>query len=291
MFNFNHATTVFTHVGVVLSVVCQVNLLQSVCSVQEFESEYLHIWSVAFDCNGKYEIVFAVGSRFQKSVVMELLCTSINMWSNVTPNTVVYFPFKEDLLDHSLTPHNPTWSLSVAITTLNWLNCARFQRWYLEINNVNPFNSDFTISIWRKQDWTSGSRPYVYISEWIGSTNRYYAFWEWSSSYRLNSWFYSNDMIIYTSYTSNWENFIFTFNASTRQWILYKNNVQIWSRTYSSWINVSTNSLKIWTDSPLPSDTLAHFNWYLSDVIIENKVWTQDERNVYFTKSKSKYWY
>ena len=77
MFNFNHATTVFTHVGVVLSVVCQVNLLQSVCSVQEFESEYLHIWSVAFVCNGKYEIVFSVGSRFQKSVVIELLCTSI----------------------------------------------------------------------------------------------------------------------------------------------------------------------------------------------------------------------
>lgn len=211
-------------------------------------------------------------------------------WFSPDKNTILYYPFKVDLLDHSWNETNPVDIVSTAMAQVGWIDCAQFSRWYLELPAKSIFSSSFTVSVWRKMSSANWSRPYCFVSQWTGNYNKYFALWEWSSSYRIAGAFYSNDLAVSSSYSSDWDNLIFSLDTSNMYWELYKNWVLLGSKTFSSWISVEETLIRIWTDSPLPSDTNAHFNGYLSEVIVEKWAWSSSDKQKYYNITKSLYW-
>jgi len=223
----------------------------------------------------------------------------IYQWTNLVrpiwkpnANTIAYYPLTSSSTVNDMSGNNKTLTNNGWVTFWNysWVDCA-YLNWssYLK-NTYTDFNvTQATINIWIKRTrsateyfaWLRDNSPDTQVSIYGDSSNKIWIIY-YQSSWKYN-W--------YTTWiTSAWMNLVLTVNWS-------------WNKMYYNW-NLLTLSYSNWSSSTWLSSCTSNnitigshqwgnswkLNWYISNVIIEDKVWTADEVLNYYNQTKSNYW-
>ena len=209
-------------------------------------------------------------------------------WWEPSNHTRLYMPMKTDLLDNSQYHITLTWNNKVTLENWFWKFTAKYwtSNWvsYIAWNLWNM--TDTTLSMWIKF-WSPSSTsqttmyPFQMWDSWVQWRLVYDVSWK---SLWFNEWAYKKwDKTSITVWT--WYHVLFTFAS----WWLFKwyiNNTKIveYSSTYQQWKQFVLWWL--WTPSP---DLFSWFTWYMSEVIIEDKIRTDKEITSYYNKLKPNY--
>lgn len=195
-------------------------------------------------------------------------------------NTIAYFPFVDDTLDHSW-----NWvTLSITWTKANiWYSFSTTSSWNsVEITSEDAKFINFRINIQSLNTYYSlawyvvGWYIYYYKKHQTSSLNE--RFWIFAGSGGSQP-ITSNQISI-----SNWT----WYNIC----LWYDNN---WSYWYLNWELVfSTSSLPYNWDSTVWVFSTRGWSWswtaIISNFIVESKQWTQSEISNYYNQTKSQYW-
>lgn len=218
----------------------------------------------------------------------------IYQWSNLvrpiippfTPwaNTVAYYPFESNINDASWNNRNLSmYTGSFSYQTLSsWKKICRFNTSALAKIGSIPFNrTAYTVSAWCSWDTISSSYQKIILDlvEWSNYRPRYFAYWsevtwlvssEWSwVSYVQNQWYHI--LVTYTNwvarmYINNTLKATYTLSTSGTAWKMLINGTD--SNNYN--VNYRTAGT-------------------ISELILENKVWTDTEISNYYNNTKSNY--
>lgn len=216
------------------------------------------------------------------SVIAESGCRKRKPWGN----TIAYYPLKWDAKDYSWNWYNWTTTWTTTYGTI-------WNVWYVNFTGDNYISATpmippawpFTISCFLYYQWTTGA----FVFQWSYWTERAWitisiyplnylqvwswGSWDWNSIYRL-----TNDTRYYVTLT--YQNWTFTM--------------------YVNWNSVWMNNRVIATATPTDFHLWRYDNrwygqenikWRLSEVIIENKIRSEQERLSYYNNTKSNYWY
>lgn len=214
-----------------------------------------------------------------------------NPWSN----TVLYCPLKDDILDHS-------WNHTMTAVTSSYGTVAKDSTWYYYFNWWYITSENYT---WPKQ---------ATVSTRVNSHTKHHSnlgyWWAFSSHYRDSSPYH------YFAFIPGTENQA-TINVTTSNspsswvwtdvyWLLWPNVWRLQTMTYSAtdWWKFYENwelkfSQNIWYDLAQynwPTNIWAtfaftdqYYEWYISEVIYEDKVRTAQEILDYYNWTKSNY--
>jgi hypothetical protein len=196
-------------------------------------------------------------------------------------NTMIYYPFRWDISDHSGNNRNATASWTVV-----------YQTNYIDLSNASlafpllTYSCPFTVSIWynlfseRSADyrfvyWISGSNIISNIMIWHKYNWGYVVQTDKPSFKDLQLWTQSP---VSARYDWVWHNVISSFSTSGTSF--YKDGVLLWTNTW-------------WTgsDTAVGSDINSSMQWmYCWEFIIDGTAWTQQEVTDYYNLTKSNYW-
>lgn len=210
------------------------------------------------------------------------------MWSNVTPNTLLYLPLNWDLLDRSWNNNNGTADWTITFETIWNKQYALFgansaiNLTSLPVSWNNP--SAFTQSVWLKTN--SNGVAYMHHFGRDARQSRSNVIIFYSSNHRPLQDTYQVDIYLWNAVSSDmyekWINVIYTYNNWTHKlminWQLYW--TWSWNLNIVSWYNKY-----IWRKD-------SNNWWYaLSECIFEMGERSETAWLDYFNKTKSKYWY
>lgn len=214
-------------------------------------------------------------------------------------NTLAYYPLESNGNDFSWNNNN--------LTTFNWITFGTLSSWkeyaifngssswnsvIAKTNSISFSNSAYTASLWIKPENNWWSYPNQYHLFNIGTWQvNFRLITSWYGKYTPATYYNSNQWIIYQSSISpivdwNWHHFVVTANLTSIS--LYIDNVLIWTQSGSitsySWNWVIT----LWVN---PDDTTYYgYKWWMSDVIFEKAIWSEQDRTDYYNLTKSNYW-
>ena len=206
-------------------------------------------------------------------------------WWTPGANTLLYLPFKSDLLDHSWNSVSLVTQGSVSIDNAT----AKFNGWYIYKTWSYGAALPLTVSLWVKFSSIPSSEEYCIIN----SNNYRGGYYGWNISLMSNNKQIRLETLPWSSvYTG------VTAVANTRYYvtaviksggsILYLNGTQKGTTTgtpsLQNYLWIGTN---YWGSADLWKQTL---RWNLSEVIIENKEWTAQEVSDYYNSIKWNYW-
>ena len=225
----------------------------------------------------------------------------IYQWTNLVrpvwkpwANTVAYYPLDTDFNDYSWNWWNMTTKAgSPSITTLNGVKCCYFNG-SSDIGN-NDFHSSsiwttFTVCWWVNLIW----------DEMAFLTNVYQPWYTWFAVNQQTSWLLfqlnkGSSPNTSIKYDNSYQKNTWIFSCVT-----YSNNT---AKVYVNWVlGITSNSVpyatdsnwytRIWWFNNRTSWTWERWfsNGYVSNLIIENKIWTASEVSNYYNQTKSKYW-
>ena len=211
-------------------------------------------------------------------------------WWKPWANTIAYYPLDTDFNDASWNGYNLTNSWGT-ITTSDWVACAYFS-WSSNVMasaSISVTTQDSTFAFWMKKMRHTNNERFIHRTN--DNIEQAIA-WRWTQ-WQLNfinwqNWWRSNG---YNSNTPEW------------QWIFVVGTWwSSWNKAYLNWVeqtlsylngNASSTALSVtYSDIVLGNNRWWSQPWqcYLSNVIIENKVWTADEVSEYYNLTKSNYW-
>ena len=207
-------------------------------------------------------------------------------WRQPWANTVLYMPFKTDLLDHSGSNYSLTQTWTVSIS--GWF--AYFNGWYL-YNNTDKVLQQMpaTVSVRVNLDSVSGNDE-----QCIVNSNRYsWGFNGWNLIRDFNQKKLRSEVLpwwsVYQSVTTS-ANTRYLMTLTMESWTstFYIN----WASQNTSWCNVTMQTrFAIGTSNWADNDLWQYlFRWYMSDLIIEDKARTAGEVSTYFDLTKWNYW-
>ena len=208
-------------------------------------------------------------------------------WSN----TIAYYPLNSSTTVNDMSGNGYTLTNDwTSFWTYGWVDCAYFPSRNTKIlyrDLPMTWNNPFTVNL------------YAYGTGYGGS----------------QMWFF----FMFGDLGSSWRNLGFWFEYSWPVWVLstWWNTKRFWEVHYNEWkmVTVTNNnwSVKIYLNWDKSLDDTLSFNiasehftiwstyrwnnswnyqafkWYLSEFIIENRVWTQDEITRYYNKTKWTY--
>lgn len=203
-------------------------------------------------------------------------------------NTVLYMPFRTDLLDHS--------SNNISFTNTNVTlsdSTAYFNGSASLINSsfTTYLNSmPFTFSAWVKASSNTNDAWVIWANKKVSWT------WGWWSIQTINNSGYKYRFevvgwwgIYQTSAYSTWTWYLLTWVVTSSKTEFYVNWVSQW--TVSWWVGTFRSEFAIWQQRWETSTSYwKYFTWYMSDLIIENKARTADQVVWYYNSTKSNYW-
>ena len=199
-----------------------------------------------------------------------------------TANTTAWYKLETDANDYSWNNRNASWA-NVTYWTSWDLKYAIFNgssSYLLANNGLSSWN--YTVSVWIKANelkteailltnWSGNNMQPIYLGS-NGNVTQWY--WIWSSSqYSTPNW---------TVSTSTWYNIV-----SVREWStakIYVNWQLIWS--WSVTTNTYTDQWSIWAQKYYNQHW---YNWFMSNLIIEDKARTASEIADYYNNTKSNY--
>ena len=210
-------------------------------------------------------------------------------WWDPWNNTIAYYP-----LTSSTTTQDKSWNNRnltnswVTFWTYKWIDCA-----YSNMASL-LYNSSFVTNL---QNLTVSARAY-YVWNWYSWSGNYnQALWRWWSSSSENFWPYIENQYnpwllvvspgwfwrIQLTSNSKWVNVVVTYDYNNKTAIMYVDGVAGTSNTNANppW----------WTYIRIGGKTSTWW-WYgwLSEFIVEWKVWTAQEILDYYNNTKSNYW-
>lgn len=214
-------------------------------------------------------------------------------WWEPGANTLAYYPLTSESTVNDMkwtwTAYNLTNTNSVSFWIYQWVNCASF--------STNKYLS--TSSFWWADFWWNFTENFYFYAN---NTNNVCisCIWYW----KPYNWYY-------VVYSSSWSTFCtsnnsanttsssFTVSSWTRHLATITANSS-WFKLYIDWVLTTTTNTAIptswnwkiilwaiWND---PDGYRAYFNWYISKVIFESKVWTAQEISDYYNQTKANYW-
>jgi hypothetical protein len=194
-------------------------------------------------------------------------------WWTPWSNTVLYYPFKDDILDKA-------WWTSISVS---W---TKKNIWYQFSTTgiVNLNNSDVWckfISVWAELNWKASWNYHVQspcTNYWIILYN-YYSYW--SPQYQKKYQAYTNSSTIvssneYSLTDNQWYHLAYWWDGSKVYW--YINWSKIWEYTTSSIYYYNKVQL-------LREMTITY-----SELIWETEMWSWDKILSYYNSTKSNYW-
>ncbi len=213
-------------------------------------------------------------------------------WWTPWATTVAYRPLKTDYNDYSWNGYNLTANGWVSLTTIDGVSCAKW--WtsatsYLQSNDVQLPSGDAqrTVSFWYREVITSWTH---HIFNY-GEDATYKRFWMQSawSSFRMVGGGSEYGATGFTLTIDNWYHIILTYDG-TQTLPLYSYKIN-WTATGGQ--NWTLNTTAVSSDYPLrlfwAKWSTYYSRWYLSEVIVENRVWTDAEILAYYNANKGNY--
>ena len=204
-------------------------------------------------------------------------------WYTPWANTIVYYPLTSTTLwnDQSWNNFNLTNWWGVAFGTYGWVDCGYFTtKNCLKTstgNILNNWSSTFTWLAWMR--FIDAGTWYPRIFTCSSQSNGLLVMQKdtllviWNSG--INSWI--------TYQTWGWHLYAITWNYSTGEFTWYVDTTSsswTWNgSSYGSW-------LCIWGTNSTGTDI---FNWYMSNIIYENKIRTAEEISAYYNATKATY--
>ena len=208
-------------------------------------------------------------------------------WWKPWANTVAYYPLKSNFNDASWNGRNLSNSWAT-ITTLGWVPCAYYNWSSYSSNSWYSLTYPRTISLWGYNTNTTSNYYWwlIHISNNSITSAPSWSLWIqyiWSWTVTPADWS-STSAEIRVSISSWWHNIVCTENTS-RLVTIYVDWTYKWATTYST--PAQPNWWAIWCKfDRLLSEKL---KWYLSNIILENKVRTAQEISDYYNQTKSNY--
>lgn len=245
-----------------------------------------------------YSLIFCNLSKSRVLFIESNDEASWYFWRKPWENTLFYMPLNWDLLEKSWNQNNWTRVWTWEFRTLPWSD--------KKYAFIKPSSA---ISILQYPIWTWNPNDFTFVCWWLPNTSSWYLCWfymwtdttwkrnclilnyhGWISYYQHMNDLYSYNAILSSNLAtpqSAWQRclIIYTYEKSSQRQTLYINNVQTWTTTSYS-LNTWNTFKYIWRSL---SDTSSS-NYWLSEVIFESWIWTQQQREDYFNKTKSKYW-
>ena len=215
-------------------------------------------------------------------------------WSN----TIWYRPLNWDFNDYSGNNRNLTNSWVTFVSWLPW-QVASFASWnnaYYQDNSLFDYTSPFTYNVWVNADyipnWYYNSvHPYYSIVIWWQNwwNNKEHQSDLWLTLWSKVIWFYggwTDYMNWWSINTWIWYNLCFTFDWTNKA--LYVNWVNVANETVSLYNPNYTNARITLSKSGTWYQT-SPYQWKMSNVIIENKIWNAQEISKYYNWTKWNY--
>ena len=219
----------------------------------------------------------------------ELKNAYIGEYKEWTPwaNTLAYFPLEWDYKDYSWNWNNGTKSWTINFVTswgLTYAETSSYTAWYVSFP-ITMNSTAYTLS-W----WVNLQLPSQYYRWWS-------IFWIWNTTNSLcgtDVWWWYNKFDVTVVGTRDWISNVAP-SASTWYhiaWIF----TTTWMKMYVNWAqaysdsNSYTLSWSSWKLFSRDALTSWDYHWALSQIIIENKEWTQQEVSDYYNLTKSNYW-
>jgi hypothetical protein len=150
-------------------------------------------------------------------------------------------------------------------------------------------SSDFTISFWCR-DWA-----WLWTNHWSIFNNQWTLYsslllrYTWTKLYwwtRDKTWDIWSEVVAFDINQDTWV--LWTMTRQWSSWKVYKNNVLFWSWTSSASLNYNANyTWAIWWHEVSNPN---YYIWYISDFIVEQWAWSDQQRDEYFNATKTLYW-
>jgi hypothetical protein len=203
-------------------------------------------------------------------------------------NTVAYYTLDTDFNDYSWNNRSLTNSWAT-ITSLSWVDCAYYNgSSYSQYSGYTLWNTARTINVrvkctwwgyqWlvhiAKYDWTYGGSLWIKFNNW--NTNVWP--WDWTNA--------SAETVTANVSAWNWHNVVVTQETTTTK--LYVDGTLIWTITSYPTQSSIPDGWALW--SKFSSSHSEKLTWYLSKVILEDKVRTAQEISDYYNLTKWNYW-
>ena len=219
-------------------------------------------------------------------------------WWQPWANTIAYYPLETDYNDHSWNHRDPIqiWSSVSLTTSSDGYKCANFIKdansyinYGNQWNSIDVYQTWCTIAFWL-WDVVSNTISWIASNGIIQWDNWTYGFkiFVWARENQTNTWcIWVSDDIVWIGAISNtnlyWVNsmHMYTFTlTSLWSYALYKdkNTTPIWTATATPNQRNRFSQCYLWYDT-YDSDLVRHLVWNMRQVILENKVWTQDDIN------------
>jgi hypothetical protein len=216
-------------------------------------------------------------------------------WWKPWANTVAYYPLTSSTTTSDMSGNNRNLTNSwVIFGTNQWVSCASFNGSSTRLRYSNFYNLsqwDYCINFWAYKLTQTSNDAYVF------------AMWTFKSAYKWQSLViqYDNNVLRFAFWFDDldsdinpWNqrvNIWVKFKKSTNQQFIYVNGVLRNSRTttYTHTLQV----LNLYIGSWYSTDTwvyINHWNWYLSNLIVEKSWWSDSEFLDYYNQTKSNYW-
>ena len=219
----------------------------------------------------------------------EYLIREYQAWWQPWANTVAYYPLDatNQLNDLSWNGYTLTDNAGYTFWTYQWVSCV-YMTW-----NYSHLNSS-TVPVWNTR--TVLARIYCtranYNQQWVVCT--------WSS-YQTDiiwMWVYQNKGYVTDWYTG--DTYWTTNIINGRHLLAFTWTSWGWIKLYVDWVLDTTSPIytrSTWTWFTIGSKTYSDpwsawsqpYQWYISNVIYEDKIWTADEIQAYFNQTKSLY--
>ena len=205
-------------------------------------------------------------------------------------STIAYWPLNSETLytDQSGNWKNLT-NVWTTIWTYQWVSCA-YNNWdknkYAWLNSpLTTSNNSFTASLWFYSLWDSANWQSL-IQWWYWQTTQ--AFNMALNKNVMSVWWWSNDTSLNVTKINQWVHYIITYNWTTIK--AYVNSELVLTVNLNYTIPTSAKTSLMCNYVRTDWATSDPLNWYLSNVIVENKVWTVEEVSKYYNQNKSLYW-
>ena len=200
-----------------------------------------------------------------------------NPWAN----TVGYYPLNTDFDDYSWNSRNLT-NTNATITTLGGVSCAYY--WgnaYSTYTGYSLIRDARTTSVWMNPSD---------LTDWVilqPSAYNVSPRWSMTTAVRWGDIMMADNNSISIDYSwtiGNWYHVVGTQEGSTVK--MYVNWTLIWTKTRPSYS--TPNWWRLWAQ--FTAAAAAKYVGYISNAILENKVWTAQEILDYYNQTKANYW-
>jgi hypothetical protein len=211
-------------------------------------------------------------------------------------NTLFYYNIDDN--DTTSTLYDKTWNLNMtwnaAPTYSTDSKVGRYVHWFstsvfAKASKYVNFGTEYTMSclVYFDSSWSW----WVLFAQWESSSllpNKTLEFWDTSVYFRTAR--SSPQQIDSQSnpWTNKWSVYTFVCSQTWNYRRIYVNGSQIATTTYlnDTTLNGAYPSIWVWSQSTWSSP----MQWYMKNLLGENKAWSEDEILNYYNKTKSKYW-